>query len=131
MSTGNGNRPEQMGVEGKSAIVTGGTTGIGAATAKLLAQHGAKVLIFGRHEKELNETLATIQSTAAQSEAPGGIDRSAKPQAIGGAVHGIIADQSRPEDVQRVFEHADRLLGGVDILINNAAISGEAVTEST
>lgn len=101
----------QGGVGGKAVVITGGTTGIGKSVAKLLAQKGAKVLIFGRHEKELNEALRELQQF--------------------GEVHGLTADQSREEDINRVFHAADGKLGGVDILINNAAVEGGQVTELT
>ena len=92
----------------KSVIISGGTKGIGRATAKLLAEHGAKVFIFGRHEKELRETL----------------------DELGAGAHGITADQSRREDIERVFAEADRAIGGCDILINNAAVSTDAVADA-
>lgn len=97
-------------IEGKAAIVTGGTTGIGRATARLLAERGARVLIFGRDENDLQEALSELQQC--------------------GQIHGVKADQSRLEDVQRIFTEADAQLGGVDILINNAAISAGGVLES-
>jgi NAD(P)-dependent dehydrogenase (short-subunit alcohol dehydrogenase family) len=96
-------------LNGKAIVVTGGTTGIGRATARLLCAQGAKVLIFGRHEPELKEALEEIQPA-------------------GGAIHGLTADASRDEDIQRVFQEADRRIGGVDVLINNAAVSGRSVT---
>ena len=96
-------------IVGKRAIISGGTTGIGFATAKLLASRGARVLIFGRDENDLESSLAQIAEL--------------------GEVHGISADQSKIEDVRRVFAHADSKLGGVDILINNAAISGDSLEE--
>src|SRR5437762_8631622 len=99
---------ESTRLEGKAAVITGGTTGIGRATARLLAAQGAKVLIFGRHQKELDQALDEIRTAGR-----GVTD-----------IHGLTADQSKPQDVQRVFEEADRRLGGVDILVNNAAISG-------
>jgi NADP-dependent 3-hydroxy acid dehydrogenase YdfG len=98
-------------LSGKSIVITGGTTGIGRATAKLLAHRGASVLVFGRHERELNETLSEIR------------------KAGGGKISGLTADVSRPGDVRRVFEQADRDLGGVDVLINNAAVSGTSVLD--
>src|SRR5881296_1639186 len=73
---------------GKSVVVTGGTTGIGRATALRLASEGARLLIFGRHERELKDALDDIQSA--------------------GEVHGLTADQARHEDVQRVFKEADQ-----------------------
>jgi NADP-dependent 3-hydroxy acid dehydrogenase YdfG len=88
---------------GKAIVITGGTTGIGRATAKLLAGEGAKVLIFGRHQPELDAALREI----------GGGN---------GQVHGLTADQSRKEDIERVFADADRHIGGCDILINSAAV---------
>jgi len=69
---------DQTTLSGKSIIITGGTTGIGRATARLLAAEGAKVLIFGRHQKELAEAL----DEAGQA----------------GTVHGLVADQSRHEE---------------------------------
>ena len=98
-----GYEPES--VAGKAIIVTGGTTGIGRATARLLASNGARVLIFGRDEGDLNDALDELRSA-------------------GGEVHGLTADVSRTADVQRVFREADDKLGELDILVNNAAISG-------
>jgi NADP-dependent 3-hydroxy acid dehydrogenase YdfG len=90
---------------GKSVIIAGGTTGIGLATAKRLAAEGAKVFIFGRHEQALNDAL----------------------KQMGGESHGITADQSRGEDVERVFREADARFGECDILINNAAVTAGPV----
>ena len=97
-------------IEGKAAIVTGGTTGSGRATARLLAERGARVLIFGRDENDLQEALNELKQC--------------------GEVHGVQADQSRLEDVQRIFAEADTQLGGVDILVNNAAVSAGGIQES-
>jgi NAD(P)-dependent dehydrogenase (short-subunit alcohol dehydrogenase family) len=97
---------EPQSVAGKAIIVTGGTTGIGRAIARLLAARGARLFIFGRHEEELNEALEEIR-------------------AAGGEVYGLTADVSRIEDVRRVFQEADERLGGLDVLVNNAGISSE------
>jgi NAD(P)-dependent dehydrogenase (short-subunit alcohol dehydrogenase family) len=91
---------------GKAVIVTGGTTGIGLATAQLLAREGARVLIFGRHEAELARALEELQREE-------------------GEVFGTVADASRVEDVRRVFRDADERLGELDVLVNNAAVGGE------
>jgi NADP-dependent 3-hydroxy acid dehydrogenase YdfG len=104
-------------LRGKAVVITGGTTGIGRATAKLLAQRGASVLIFGRHERELSDAMTEIQKAAA-----GGANG-------GGKISGLTADVSRPGDCKRVFEQADRDLGGVDILVNNAAVAGSGVLD--
>jgi NADP-dependent 3-hydroxy acid dehydrogenase YdfG len=97
-------------VAGKGIIVTGGTTGIGRATALLLASRGAKVLIFGRHENELNDAMNDLCYA-------------------GSDVHGMIADASKPEDIKRIFEVADAKLGRVDVLVNNAALAAGGVAE--
>ena len=96
-------------LQGKAIIVTGGTTGIGRATAELLASEGAKVLIFGRHEKELNEALADMPE---------------------GQVFGLTADTTKPEDIERVFAEADSKLGGVDILVSNAAEAAQSILDT-
>jgi len=105
---------EPQTLSGKAIVLTGGTTGIGRATAQRLIMDGARILIFGRHEKELQEALEDIRSVAGGN----------------GEAHGIIADSAKPEDVTRVFEEADRVLGGVDILINNAALAAQSILDS-
>lgn len=105
---------EPVSMAGKAIVVSGGTTGIGRATAALLASQGAKVLIFGREEQALQDALADLQGQVQN----------------GGAVHGMTADQSKPEDVRRVFQEADQKLGGVDILINNAALAAQSIVET-
>ena len=98
-------------LRGKSVVISGGTTGIGKATALRLAQEGARVFIFGRHERELGEALEEIRAT-------------------GGEGHGVTADQARTADVRRVFHEADARVGGCDILINNAAVSADSVDQT-
>ncbi len=98
--------PDAQDLSGKAVLVTGGTSGIGRATARLLARAGARVVPFARDQEKLQEALDEIRSTR-------------------GEAHGITADVSRIEDVRRVFDEVDRWLGGLDILVNNAAISGE------
>jgi len=95
-------------LNGKNILITGGTTGIGRSTAILLAAQGANVLIFGRHEKELDDAMRDIQET-------------------GGSVIGLTADVSNPQDIQRVFKEVDQQFGTLDILINNAALGYNSV----
>lgn len=95
-------------LQNKRILISGGTTGIGRATAVLMAQHGARVFIYGRHEKELQDALKDI----------------------GEGAEGIIADQAEGADISRVFESVDKKLGGLDILINNAAIGADSVVEN-
>ena len=99
-------------VSGKAIVVTGGTKGIGRATALLLVMQGARVLINGRHEEELNDALNDIKAAG------------------GGEIYGILADTSNPDDVRRLFEEADRRLNGLDILVNNAALGAGSILDS-
>lgn len=97
-------------VADKSILITGGTTGIGRATAILLASQGARVMIFGRHKQELNDAMNDIRET-------------------GGEVLGLTADVSDPDDIQRVFKEVDQQMEKLDILINNAALGYGSVME--
>jgi NADP-dependent 3-hydroxy acid dehydrogenase YdfG len=94
---------EPQSLEGRTALVTGGTTGIGRATARLLDFHGCRTVIFGRSEEHLADAL----------------------EAIGGDLVGLVADASVKGDMERVFDTIDQRLGRLDILVNNAAVSGE------
>ena len=82
----------------KTAIITGGATGIGLACAKLFTQEGARVVIFGRRQDRLDQ---------AQKE-------------IGSAVLAIQGDITQEKDTARLVKTAVKQLGKVDILINNA-----------
>jgi NAD(P)-dependent dehydrogenase (short-subunit alcohol dehydrogenase family) len=99
-------------VEGKNILISGGTTGIGRATALLLALQGANVLIFGRHEQELNDAMKDFQQAGA-----------------GDKVRGVIADSSDKNDIKKVFDEADQLFERLDILINNAALGYKNIME--
>jgi 3-hydroxy acid dehydrogenase/malonic semialdehyde reductase len=87
----------------KRILITGGTTGIGRATVRLLAQEGARVLTFGRHERELDASLENARDAS-------------------GEVTGLTADVATPEGVTEVFTAVDDRLGGVDILVCCAAL---------
>ena len=88
-----------MSFAGKTAIVTGAATGIGAATARLLAARGAQVLAVGLQPERLRETVAGLDGAEA-----------------------FDADVSDPAAIEAVAARADALFGGADILVNNAAI---------
>ena len=103
--------PPPPGLEGKAVVVSGGTTGIGRATAVLLASRGAKVLVFGRDRADLASAVKAVETV--------------------GEGYGVAADQSREADIRRVFAEADRRLGGVDVLINNAAVEGGSAAEGS
>lgn len=83
---------------GKVALVTGGTSGIGLATAKELAAQGAKVYITGRRQAELDNAVASL----------------------GGQVTGIRADASRLEDLETVYAQIAEQAGRLDVLYANA-----------
>lgn len=107
--------PEPAELAGRTALVTGGTTGIGRAAARLLVRSGVRVLTFGRHQDELDAALAELR-------AAGG---------AGGSAEGLLADVSRLEDVRRVFAEVDRRFERLDILVNNAAVTGEGFEEDS
>ena len=94
----------------KRILITGGTTGIGRAVALLLSSYGANIVTFGRHQEQLDEVLAAIRQMGSRAE-------------------GIVADSASADDIQRVFQLVDQTLGGLDILINCAALSGESIDE--
>ena len=102
--------PGSQPLMGKCAVVTGGTTGIGRATAILLASRGVKVLTYGRKHSDVDRVVREMRDA-------------------GGEGFGIAADQSSERDVQRIFKEADKRLGGVDILVNNAAVESVGITK--
>jgi NAD(P)-dependent dehydrogenase (short-subunit alcohol dehydrogenase family) len=89
-------------LRGKTALVTGGSKGLGKAMARGLAEAGADVIISSRHEGELRTALDDILQ---------GLERK-------GAF--IVADMARRDDVTRLAQESLQLTGHVDILINNA-----------
>jgi NAD(P)-dependent dehydrogenase (short-subunit alcohol dehydrogenase family) len=91
-------------LQGKIAVVTGGTRGIGRAIAERLLRDGASVAICGRSQPS--------------------IDRAVSEMAPLGQVFGLAADVSRVENVRAFFGWIDGRFGGLDILVNNA---GEGV----
>jgi 3-hydroxy acid dehydrogenase/malonic semialdehyde reductase len=97
-------------LENKRILVTGGTTGIGRATVALLAEAGARILTFGRHQAELDDLFAETRA------GPGSVD-------------GLIADVSSKDGMDVVFAAVDETLGGIDILVTCAAIGAEPIHE--
>lgn len=97
---------------GRTALVTGGTRGIGRAIAKSLASAGARVAITARNEKEIEDAVAKLN------------------QLSGGNVAGYVCDVRDYEQVKSVFARMAQDFGGVDILVNNAGIGMFATVES-
>jgi len=96
----------------KKVLITGGSTGIGRETALALASWGANCLICGRHQEQIDETIEAVQQAGGS-----------------GSCRGIVADLTKKEDIERLFETVDQELGGLDVLVNNAAIGYGSVTE--
>ncbi len=92
-------------LEGRTAIVTGGGTGIGWGVARALGEAGASVVICGRRPEPLERTLAQIRES-------------------GGEARAVQGDVSLPDDASRVVAEAVSAYGTVDILVNNAGIGG-------
>jgi 3-oxoacyl-[acyl-carrier protein] reductase len=92
-------------LEGKVAVVTGGTRGIGFSIAEELCRGGAKVFICGRDEARLKSALQDLRRTVSESQ-----------------VHGMAADVRRYGDCRKLIQEAARHFAGVDILVNNAGI---------
>ncbi len=88
-------------LQGKTAIITGGNSGVGAATAQLFAREGANVVISARRVAALEEVAARIQ-------------------AAGGRVLSVPTDISKREDCENLAAKAMDAFGKIDILINNA-----------
>lgn len=93
-------------LRGRSAVVTGGSKGLGMAIARGFVEAGAKVMICSRHEDDLKSAVATIS---------GGID--------GAEVRAIVADLSSREDTDMLAAEALGAFGTVDILVNNAGVN--------
>ena len=91
------NNPGQK-LAGKIAVITGGSSGIGLATAKRFVEEGAHVVITGRREKELKEAAAFIKRN----------------------VTTVVGDVSRLEDLDRLYAVVKEKHGHIDILFANA-----------
>ena len=92
-----------MRLQGKTALVTGGTSGIGQAIAEAFAREGARVVVSGRNEQRGQAVVDAIR-------------------AKGGQATFIAADQTSVEGVRRLAKEATTVLGPIDILVNNAGI---------
>jgi 3-hydroxy acid dehydrogenase/malonic semialdehyde reductase len=101
---------EQTSLAGKRILLSGGTTGIGRAVLKLLAADGARVLTFGRHPDVLEEAVHDA----------GGAE---------GQISTIVADSATREGIGAIFDAVDTQLGGIDILVANAALGAQPIHE--
>ncbi len=94
-----------MQLEGKVALVTGGGSGIGRASAVAMAREGAKVAVLGRTRGQLDEAVAEIEGE-------------------GGAAMAVLADVSKPDEVRRAVAEVVERWGRMDVVFANAGING-------
>lgn len=92
-----------MSVKDKVIVITGASSGIGAASAKLLAHNGAKVVLGARRAERLAELVDEIK-------------------AAGGQASYRVTDVTNPQDVQDLVDQAQQDFGGLDVIFNNAGI---------
>lgn len=99
-------------LEGKTALITGGTSGIGLATAELFLREGARLLVAGRSQENAERASALL----------------------GGAARTVACDSGRLSDIEALLREAGEYLGSIDVLFLNAAVAKaaplEAVTEA-
>lgn len=105
------NVKELFDLKGRTAIVTGGSRGIGKEMAEALAEAGANLMLCARRENWLMETADEFR-------------------AKGFHVHAKVCDVSKPDDVQAVVDETVKKFGSLDILINNAGISWGEMPET-
>ena len=97
-------------LEGKTSVVTGGSTGIGLATAVRLADEGSYVFVTGRREAELEAAVKTI-----------GEDRASA----------VVGDVGKPDDLDRLYAAVRARGKGLDVLVANAAVGAFVTLEET
>lgn len=101
---------ELFDLTGKTAIVTGGSRGIGKEMAEGLAEAGANLILCARRSEWLDETVEEFRGR-------------------GFEVDGVLCDVAKPDDVDAVVMAAVERFGSVDILVNNAGVSWGAMPE--
>jgi len=97
-----------MDIKAKNVVITGGSSGIGKATARLLARHGANVFIVARNRQRLDDALLEI-----------GAERVAEEQQF----DAFAADVTDYEDVASAIEAIAKTYGGIEVLVNSAGIA--------
>ena len=102
---------EMPSLEGRKAVITGGTTGIGRAIAVLLASEGVEIFTCGRDERHLKDGLERINEV--------------------GKGDGVSLDLGEKDQLVRFFDEAEKKLGSYDIAIVNAAVPVEGTTNTS
>lgn len=95
----------ELGLGGRTALVTGGSVGIGKGISLRLAAEGCNTVVMARSQPAIDETVKEIQ-------------------AAGGSALGISADVTKPDDIARAIDAAVARFGGLDILVNNTGGNG-------
>jgi NAD(P)-dependent dehydrogenase (short-subunit alcohol dehydrogenase family) len=96
-------------LEGKAALVTGGTTGIGFAICQAFLREGARVALTGRNEE---------------------LGRHAE-RSLGAGTSFLVADAADPDQIRASVREATEALGGLDVLVNNAGVGVQATQLET
>ena len=96
----------ELGLRGKVAAVTGGSEGIGRATVRRLAEEGAKVALCARRADVLNALADELRKSGAH-------------------VLAIVADATKPGDMERFIDETGKEFGRIDIVVNNAGGTGQ------
>jgi 3-oxoacyl-[acyl-carrier protein] reductase len=91
------------GLDSKSVLISGGTRGIGRATARRFLEEGSRVFVGGRDDAELDETLGELSPL--------------------GTIDGLVGDVANEGHVERLVGAAEAAIGGLDVLIANAGIA--------
>lgn len=112
MSTTTNGLHDEFDLSGRRALVTGASRGIGRAIALAFARRGASVLGVARSAESLAETQAMAKD-------------------LSGSIEVLVADLRSPESIAKAIEEASTRLGGIDILVNNAADDHESSIEDT
>ena len=101
----------QLDLKGKVAAITGGSEGIGRATALCLGELGAAIAICARRAEVLEKTAAEIGQTGAE-------------------VLAVVADATRKEDMERFIAQTVQRFGRIDIVVNNAGATGQSAFDA-
>jgi len=94
-----------LALEGKVALITGAGSGIGRATALLMAREGAKVAALGHTKDELDQAVEAMKKK-------------------GGQVLPVVADVSQPDQMEKAVQQISQKWGGLQIVFANAGITG-------
>lgn len=99
-------------LDGKIAIITGGTRGIGLETARTFLENGAKVIIFGSRQESVDKALAELKDSGYEAT-------------------GFWPNLDSFQEIQETIEKIIQQFGRIDILVNNAGISAKGPIENT